>query len=452
MVGRTVANVGDERTSVAVPAGRPAWRVWLLLAAWVLAFAVTRLLPLALTFEPSLYGPDISDPTGDLRLYGGWGDQIVGDGLAPYREIDIEYPPGSLPFVIVPALLGQGEFSPAIFVALLVVLDTVAFGALLMLARRTGAYRGAATWLLLPPLLGVVLYARLDLVPAVATLLALERAHARRWFASGVWIGLGAAAKLFPALLIPLALMAAARRRGHLLAGLAVGAAAAWLPFASDTGEMLHDVLSYHNARGIHLESLWGSLLNLQRITGGPVDLVFEYGAFHITGPSAPTMLLWTTWISVAVVAICVLIAVLRWWRRPALAHTELPLAATTMLALLLGTGRVFSPQFMVWLLAAAAVLFAVLPRAAVWAGPLLVVIVVLTAAGYPLGFDLLREGERWPALVLVYRNIAVTAFGLLLLLRWLATDTTSSSGGESTDARGSDGAAVGSAPTWTRR
>ena len=424
MADRTHTEAGDQRAATTAPSGRPRWRVWLLLAAWLLAFAVTRLLPLALTADPSLYGPEISDPTGDVRLYSEWGELIVGEGFAPYREIDIEYPPGSLPFVIVPALLGQGEFSPTAFVVLLMVLDLVAFVTLLMLARRTGSYRGALTWLVLPPLLGVVLYARLDLVPAFATLLALERAHAGRWFAGGVWFGLGAAAKLFPALLIPLAFLAAGQRRLGLLGGVAVGVAAAWVPFAADTGEMLEDVLGYHSARGIHLESLWGSLLNLQRIDGGPVELVFEYGAFHITGPGAPTMLRWTTAISLAVVAACVLVALLRWLRWPGLARAELPLAATTMLALLLGTGRVFSPQFVVWLLAAAAVLFAVMPRVALWAGPLLAVIVLLTAAGYPLGFDLLRDGARWPALVLVYRNVAVIAFGLLLMLRWMTGDT----------------------------
>jgi hypothetical protein len=114
------------------------------------------------------------------------------------------------------------------------------------------------------------------------------------------------------------------------------------------------------------------------------------------------------------------LIAVLRWRRQPERARLELPLAVTATLALLLGTGRVFSPQFMIWLLAAAAVLFAVHPRIALWAGPLLLVIVVLTAAVYPLGFDLLRNGARWPALALVYRNAAVIALGLVLTLRWL--------------------------------
>lgn len=390
-----------------------------MLLAWLLAFTVTRLLPLALTLSPELYGPEVSDPTGDLNRYAGWAQAIVAEGQAPYREVDIEYPPGALPFVVVPALLGQARFSPEIFVGMMILLDAAGFIALLALARRTGSYGGVVAWLLLPPVLGVLLYGRLDLIPAVALLLALERAHARRWSTSGVWLGLGAAGKLIPGLFLPLLLLGAAGRRLRVLGGVALGAGVAWLPFAPHTAELLNDVVGYHNARGIHLESIWGSVLNLQRIAGGPVALVFEFGAFHVEGPGAATMLRWTTIISVGVVVSTALIATARWWRRPERAGVELPLAVTATLALLLGTGRVFSPQFMVWLLATAAVMFTITPRVALWAGPLLAVIVVLTAWGYPLGFDLLREGEHWPALVLVYRNVAVIAFGLLLLLQW---------------------------------
>lgn len=387
-----------------------------------LAFAVTRLLPLALTFDTSLYG-DISDPTGDVDRYADWANQIVGVGLAPYREVDIEYPPGSLPFVIAPALLGPVGFSRTIFVALMVALDAVAFAVLLVLARRASSYRGAVSWLLLPPLLGVLVYARLDLIPAVALLMALERAHARGWLTSGLWFGLGTAAKLVPGLFLPLALVAARGRQTRVLAGAVAGGLVAWLPFATDSVELVGDVFGYHGARGIHLESIWGSVLNLRRVSGGPAELVFEYGAFHITGPGDGAMLVWTTALSIAIVLISLAIAVMRWRRRPQRARIELPLAVTSTLALLLGTGRVFSPQFVIWLLAAAAVLFAVLPRVALWAGPLLAVIVVLTAVGYPLAFDLLRDGVRWPALVLLWRNIAVIAFGLLLLVRWLVGD-----------------------------
>jgi hypothetical protein len=438
-------------------------RVVVVGVAWWSLFAVTRLLPLVLTLYPSLYGPDVSDPTGDINRYAGWANQIIGQGLVPYREVDVEYPPGSLPFVVVPEMVGQAQFSRPAFVAMMIVVDAVAYGTLLLLARRTGegerqraggwgatgegerqraggwgatgegehqraggwgatgeGHLGVVTWLLLPPVLGVLLYGRLDLLPAVALLVALERAHARRWFTSGVWFGLGAAAKLVPVLFVPLAMAAAAGRRTRLLAGVVAGGLVAWLPFAGHTGELIHDVLGYHSARGIHLESVWGSWLNLERVAGGPVELVFEYGAFHIVGPGAGTMLRWTTALSIAIVVISALIATARWWRRPQRARLELPLAVTATLALLLGTGRVFSPQFIVWLLATAAVLFTVRPRVALWAGPLLLAIVVMTAVGYPLAFDLLRDGEHWPALLLVYRNVAVIAFGVLLMLHWL--------------------------------
>jgi glycosyl transferase family 87 len=420
---RTAAAVSTSAADIRVPEPsaprRPVWRMGLVLVLWLLAFAVTRLLPLTLTMDPSLYGPEVSDPNGDIRRYAGWASAIVADGQAPYREVDIEYPPGSLPFVMVPALVSHGEFSLGAFLALMMLVDAAGFVALLLLARRTGSYWGVVTWLVLPPLLGVLLYGRLDLIPAVALLLALEQAYGRRWVTGGVWLGLGAAAKLVPGLFLPLGLLAAKGGRLRLLGGVALGAGVAWLPFAGDTGELLHDVLGYHSARGIHLESMWGSLLNLQRIEGAPVSLVFEFGAFHIAGPGAATMLRWTTILSLVLVFVTALIAAVRWWRKPERAGLELPLAVTATLALLLGTGRVFSPQFMVWLLAASAVLFTVAPRVALWAGPLLAAIVVLTALGYPLAFDLLRQGERWPALLLVYRNMAVIAFGLLLLLQW---------------------------------
>lgn len=295
--------------------------------AWLLAFTVTRLLPLALTLSPELYGPEVSDPTGDLNRYAGWAQAIVAEGQAPYREVDIEYPPGALPFVVVPALLGQARFSPEIFVGMMILLDAAGFIALLALARRTGSYGGVVAWLLLPPVLGVLLYGRLDLIPAVALLLALERAHARRWSTSGVWLGLGAAGKLIPGLFLPLLLLGAAGRRLRVLGGVALGAGVAWLPFAPHTAELLNDVVGYHNARGIHLESIWGSVLNLQRIAGGPVALVFEFGAFHVEGPGAATMLRWTTIISVGLVVSTALIATARWWRRPERAGVELPLA-----------------------------------------------------------------------------------------------------------------------------
>ncbi|CAN5912478.1 hypothetical protein BH23ACT10_BH23ACT10_09060 [soil metagenome] len=403
------------------PARRgPPRRLVLVTAAALAAFAVTRVAPIVLTLQPSLYGAAISNPAGDLARYAAWAGVIVGDGLVAYRDVDIEYPPGALPFVIAPALVGGAQFSSRVFVGLMVVVDLVGFTALLRLARRGGSPAGALLWLVLPPLLGVVLYGRLDLLPAVALLLALERLHARRWTVGGWWLGLGAAAKLVPGLFVPLALVAAGVRRWWVLAGAAAGGLVAMLPYAGEVGQIWHDVAGYHGTRGVHLESLWGSLLNVQRLVGGPVDLLFDRGAFGITGPAAATIVRWTTVVNVAIVLVAVVIAVVRWRARPEQARAELPLAVTSSLALLLASARVFSPQFVVWLLAAGSVLLAVTPAVIRWVAPALALIVVLTVLGYPFGFDLLRQGEWWPALVLVGRNLAVLTVGIALTVHWV--------------------------------
>ncbi len=399
--------------------GRRRWRWPALAVAALAAFAVTRVLPVALTLHPQLYGDSISDPAGDLARYAAWGGAMVGDGLVAYRDFDVEYPPGALPFVLMPAVLGRAQFSAGVFVTLLALVDLAGFIALLRLARRGGSPVGALTWLVLPPLLGVVLYGRLDLVPAVALLLALERAHAGRWAVGGLWLGLGTAAKLVPGLAVPLAAIAAAGRRWRLVGGTVLGVLIGWLPYAADSRQIWHDVVGYHATRGIHLESLWGSLLNLQRLAGGPVELLFERGAFGISGPAATQIVRWSTILNVAIVVLVCAIAWLRWRGQPRRARTELPLAVTAVLALLLGTARVFSPQFVVWLLAAAAVAVAVTPSLTRWVVPALAIVVVLTVLGYPLGFDLLRQGARWPAVVLVCRNLAVLGLGAGLVVRW---------------------------------
>lgn len=384
------------------------------------AFAATRVVPVALTLQPALYGAELSNPAGDLARYAAWADAMVADGLVPYRHFDVEYPPGALPFVVAPALLGGMRFSPVAFVSLMVVVDLVGLSALAALVRRGGSPVGVMVWLVLPPLLGVVLYGRLDLLPAVALLLALERLHARRWSVGGWWLGLGAAAKLVPGLFVPLAAISAARKGWWVIAGTVAGGLIAWLPYAGDTAQIWHDVVGYHGTRGIHLESLWGSLLNVWRLLGGPVDLLFERGAFGITGPMAPTVARLSTTVDVAIVVAATGIAAVRWRGRPHRAPVELPLAVTAALALLLATARVFSPQFVVWLLAAAAVALAVTPAIARWALPLLAVIVVLTVAEYPLGFDLLRQGAWWPAVALVGRNLAVLVLGVAVTTHWL--------------------------------
>jgi len=408
-----VASGGRGRLPVRRSAG-------VVLAVLVVVFLVTRVAPVVLTLHPQLYGPQISNPAGDVGRYAAWGTAAIGHGMVPYRDFDVEYPPGALAFVLVPAMLGGGTFSTAAFVGMLVIVDLAAFLVLVAWARRGGSWAGAAAWLVLPPALGVVLYGRLDLLPAVALLIAIERAHARRWTACGIWLGLGAAAKLVPGVFLPVFVVAAASRRWRVVAGAAAGGALACLPYAADTRALWHDVVGYHLARGIHLESLWGSALNLARLRASSVTLLYEHGAFGITGRGAAGMLVASAVLVIGVVAAAVGVALARWPGRPWRARAELAIAVTATLALLLATTRVFSPQFVVWLLAAGAAALTVTAGAWRWLGPALAAVVALTVLEYPLGFDLLRQGVTWPAMALFARNVVVLGIGVACAARWV--------------------------------
>lgn len=393
--------------------------------AWLVAFLVTRAPAVALTLHPTLYGAAVSDPTGDVARYAGWVAAIVGDGHAAYVDVDIEYPPGVLPFVLLPGLLRGGELSVPVFVGLLVLVDLAGLAALVVTGRRGGGRGGAVTWLVLPPLLGAVLYGRLDLLPAVGLLLGLERARAGRWATAGVWMGLATAAKLVPVLVLPLVAVAAHRHWPRVAGGAALGLAAACLPHLARADAVWHDVVGYHVGRALHLESTWGSVLNLRRVAGGPHDVVYDHAAFGIAGPGAAAALAWSAVLGVAVPVLVTAVARVRWrddrWR----ARAELPLAATAMTALLLAAGPVLSPQYVVWLLAVGALAVTATPRAAWWLAPLLSLVTVLTVAGYPFGFDQLRAGATWPAAALVLRNVSVIVVGVGCLACWTGVGRT---------------------------
>jgi hypothetical protein len=137
--------------------------------------------------------------------------QVVASGGMPYSEVPIEYPPGVLPFVLVPAWLQHHlriPFPPS-FILLMIAVDGLGLTGLRRLGRRWGSDLGAWLWVVALPLLGPIVLLRLDLVPAVATIWCLERAAAGRWTAAGAFLGFGCLAKLYPLFLLPAAIVIA---------------------------------------------------------------------------------------------------------------------------------------------------------------------------------------------------------------------------------------------------
>jgi len=168
----------------------------------------------------------------DTVEYHRYGNAIV-HGHVPYRDFAVEYPPGALPAFTVPALAYAGfSFYNRAFQILMALCGvgvllamTVALRSLGASLQRTAAALAFAA--LAPLVLGSVILYRYDLWPAaltVAGLAALLAGRERLGFAS---LGLGIAAKVFPAVVLPPAFVYVWRTRGRRDALICVGLAAA---------------------------------------------------------------------------------------------------------------------------------------------------------------------------------------------------------------------------------
>ena len=102
----------------------------------------------------------------DTPTYQRFGNAVV-DGQVPYRDFDIEYPPGALPVFILPSLAAEDDYRTVFEVLMLL----CGLGAVVLVARTldtAGADRrrllaGCALAGLAPLVLGTVILTRFDL-------------------------------------------------------------------------------------------------------------------------------------------------------------------------------------------------------------------------------------------------------------------------------------------------
>lgn len=378
--------------------------------ALAVVFVVTRLLAGWVADHPSTY-PNRVDVTPDVGLYESWADRLP-EGDAPYSDLNIEYPPGALPVFVAPAALLPNHSYRTAFIAAMILVDAAGLVGLVLISRRRGRWHGAWFWVLVVPLMGPVLYTRFDLVAAVTVIWAVERATVGRWTAVGGWLGLGTAVKLFPLLLLPVAWVLAPRRRRVLFGAALVGALIA-LPLAGVLDDVFRSVIERNQDRGLHAESLFGSLLLVADRFGYDVEIVFQFGAFDAISGLSDTLKALSTVLVVAAVAEG---AVRSWRLVPRESAVGFAVAGFGTLAVATGVAPTYSPQFVIWVLAAGAAALALAPRAMAVPAGLLVAVAVLNHLFYPVFFFDLFPG-RAPALaVLVARNLVTITAGVLAL------------------------------------
>jgi hypothetical protein len=191
------------------------------------------------------------------------------------------------------------------------------------------------------------------------------------------------------------------------LAGLATGAVL-FLPVLALAGPALLEAVRYQSERPVQVESTAAALLGLIRVVVPAVgDPVQSHGATGVVGPGA-----------VPLADACQLLLVLglgavAWRARRASTAGALALVAMAPLVLWMTLGRVFSPQFLVWVLPLAALAGALRGRRALAA---FAIVCALNQAVYPGAYESLKDLAPWACALVLVRNVALLGWTAALL------------------------------------
>jgi Glycosyltransferase family 87 len=351
----------------------------------------------------------------DTPVYQDYGEAMA-SGQVPYRDFQLEYPPGALPLFWLPTL-GPADEYRSIFEALMWVCAAAMLAFVVGAAASLGAPPRrllliAAAVGLFPLALGTVVLTRYDLWPAALTAAALAAVFSGRERLGLAVLGVAVAAKIYPLVLLPPLLVYVARRGGWRGALLGFGVFAATVavivvPFALVSPDGLADSVERQLSRPLQIESLGASLL-LAAHQLGLYDsaVVSTHGSQNLAG-SLPDGLATaqTALQGAALVGVWALFA-----RGPA-TPGRLAAACAGSAAVFVAFGKVLSPQFMIWLVPLVPL---VLGRIGLAAGVLLGAALVTTQLWFPSRYwDLVDlQPVGWLALV---RNGLLVALAAVL-------------------------------------
>jgi Glycosyltransferase family 87 len=263
------------------------------------------------------------------RLYQ---DRGIDRHHAPLFDRDLEYPP-VIGLVMYAAVLpfDRGLRGPFLVNATLL----IALAALTtwMLWRRYG--RAARRWALAPPLLVNGALTNWDLLAVAPATVALLRFDTGDAFLPGLLLGVGAAAKLCPALYVPILAAAAAvgsgwSRARRLLLGAVVGAGVFAVPVYAVAPDALTHFLDFHRVRTPSRGAIW--------------FYVFRTPAMNPWLPAHDVASVMNA-VTIAVV-LAALVALVVWTARRRIS----PIAACALVTIVFVlANKIYSPQYDVW-------------------------------------------------------------------------------------------------------
>jgi hypothetical protein len=276
-------------------------------------------------------------------------------------------------------------------------------------------------YVLLVTIASPILADRYDLFPALLTLLSLLCILKKCSTWAGIWLGLGIVAKLYPVVVLPIfsiyyLINREYRNMLRFLLGTMASAILTLLPFTLLAQGDLLSFLSYHKARGLQIETFPAGIITLGHVLGlTKVQWAFRYGAFEIVSPFNDRVLQWLPLVFI-LTTLGVIVSCFTRFRYERITYGEITgtsLVTYVLIALLafIVTSKVFSPQYIIWLLPFA-------PLLSLRQVSILAAIFAMTIAIYPFWYYALLEFQPSLVVLLNLRNLLT-----LVLLLWLLRD-----------------------------
>jgi hypothetical protein len=370
----------------------------------------------------------------DTPVYQRYGNAIA-DGKVPYRDFEVEYPPGALPVFALPGLAEPGRNQNVSagfrrsFETLMWLCGAAALAAMAVILR-TLRRSAENVWAALcfaaiaPLLLGSVILSRFDLWPAAVVTGALAALVSGRPRLGHALLGLGVAAKLYPAVFVPLGIAFAWKRAGRREAltclALVLGVVAVvFAPFVILAPGGVWHSLSVQLTRPLQVESLGSALLLVgHHLFGLGVTGETSHGSQNLAGHAADSLAVMST-----VLQASVLIWIWAAFARGRGDAEALVRSTAAALCVFVAFGKVLSPQFMIWLIP---VVPLVRGRRGVGASVLLGVALVLTQIWFPFRyFRLALDFEAGLSGVLLARDLTLVALVAVLVVTLRRTTAT---------------------------
>ena len=387
----------------------------------VVSWLVTRTLSLLVLLAAERY------ITGDVFYYHRKLAALFDVGLEQTLN---EYPTPVVWILLLPYGAGAGTRTGYLagFLVFMLALDAVFTYALYRSAGRRHD-RAVDFWVLFPPLVGALGYLRFDMLPAVLAGGALLAARTRPWV-TGALTGLGAAIKLWPALLIPSFLAHKPDRRPAGIAFVVVGFGLAAVSLVAGGMTRLFSPLTWQSGRGLQIEAIWSIPLMAARALRPDawVVRISRYQAYEIFGPGVE---LWVGVSNVATVIGLAVLAVLfvRAFRAGGGTPVAVAFLVLTTIAVMIVTNKTLSPQYLLWLGGPGAALLLLRHRATPAERPAirhtayaLLALALLTHLVYPTLYNGLLGRTGSAMLVIATIVTAVRNLGLLAFTGYVVT------------------------------